>query len=361
MALLEVHDLEKWFGRRQVVRNVSFQVDAGQIVGMIGNNGAGKSTSFKMTIGLIDPDGGQVLFDGHDVTRWPMYRRARAGLGYLPQEPSIFKQLTVEKNLMAILETISGLSGRQRRTRRDELLRQFGLEAVRKSRAYRCSGGEKRRLEIARCMISEPKLIMLDEPFAAIDPITVAEIQEIVCDLARKHQIGILLTDHSIRETLSVTDQIYVIFEGTVAATGDKYDIINNPKVRRDYLGERFDAGHLLDRPPHQAIGGPDQPRPAPAIANREESDVEDHPRPITRADDPSPTPNPRLIDVPPSQEASKVGSEPRHAVNTLDLSLPPISTGSYMSPEGDLVIDHPDLGDLNLDPEELRSRDTSG
>jgi lipopolysaccharide export system ATP-binding protein len=244
MALLEVRNLQKWYGRRHVVRGVDFQVNAGEVVGLLGPNGAGKTTSFRMTIGLIDADKGEVVFDGKDVTRLPMYQRARAGMGYLAQDSSVFKQLTVEDNLMAILETRKGLSGAQRRARQDELLSQFGLQKVRKTRANRVSGGERRRLEIARSLITEPKLIMLDEPFAGIDPITVAEIQVEIRALVEQHGIAILLTDHQFRETLEVTDRCFCIREGQVFAYGDRDEILNNPEVRRHYIGERYDMGH---------------------------------------------------------------------------------------------------------------------
>ena len=193
MPLLEVRGLEKWYGRRQVVNGVDFDVDRGEVVGLLGPNGAGKTTSFRMTIGLIDADGGKVIFDGRDVTRLPMYLRARAGMGYLAQEKSVFRQLSVEDNLMAILETRKDMTRKQRKDRQDELLDQFGLTKIRKTKANRVSGGEGRRLEIARSLITEPKLIMLDEPFAGIDPKTVAEIQDQIRDLVERYNIGILL------------------------------------------------------------------------------------------------------------------------------------------------------------------------
>lgn len=202
-----------------------------------------------MTIGLIDANAGEVLFQGQNVTRWPMYKRARLGLGYLPQEASVFKQLTVEDNLMAILETVPGLNRRQRRERQDRLLEQFGLTHIRKTRAQQVSGGERRRVEIARSLVTEPKLIMLDEPFAAIDPKTVAEIQDVICDLARTYQIGILLTDHSVERVLESADRSYLIHDGRVVVRGSSDQILNNPDARRYYLGDRFDGGHLLDRP----------------------------------------------------------------------------------------------------------------
>jgi lipopolysaccharide export system ATP-binding protein len=248
MALLEVSGLEKWYGRRQVVNGVEFEVDKGEVVGLLGPNGAGKTTSFRMTIGLIDADGGKVMFDGRDVTRLAMYLRARAGMGYLAQEKSVFRQLSVEDNLMAILETVKGLSRKQRVERQNELLDQFGLTKIRKTKANRVSGGECRRLEIARSLITEPKMIMLDEPFAGIDPKTVAEIQDQIRDLAERYNMGVLLTDHQFRETLEVTDRCYLIREGRVFAYGNREQILNNDDVRRHYIGERFDVGHLLDR-----------------------------------------------------------------------------------------------------------------
>lgn len=255
MALLEVRGLEKWYGRRQVVNGVDFEVNRGEVVGLLGPNGAGKTTSFRMTIGLIDADGGQVVFDGRDVTRLPMYQRARAGMGYLAQDSSVFKQLTVEDNLMAILETRSEFNRKQRKERQNELLDQFGLTKIRKTKANRVSGGERRRLEIARSLITEPKLIMLDEPFAGIDPKTVAEIQDQIRNLVERYNIGILLTDHQFRETLEVTDRSYLIREGRVFAYGNREQIINNPDVRRYYIGDRFDVGHLLGGRHTHAIG----------------------------------------------------------------------------------------------------------
>ena len=275
MALLEVRGLEKWNGRRQVVNGVDFEVSAGEVVGLLGPNGAGKTTSFRMTIGLVKADGGEVLFDGRDVTRLPMYRRAQAGMGYLAQDSSVFKQLSVEDNLMAILQT-RPMGRRQRRDRQNELLDQFGLTAIRRTKANRVSGGERRRLEIARSLITEPKLIMLDEPFAGIDPKTVGEIQDAIRDLAEAHGIGILLTDHQFRETLEVTDRCYLIREGRVFAWGDREQILNNPDVRRYYIGERFDVGHLLDKQPHRSSIGQDGPDSSDVVIQH----VDDEPGP---------------------------------------------------------------------------------
>jgi lipopolysaccharide export system ATP-binding protein len=277
MALLEVRGLEKWYGRRQVVNGVDFEVNKGEVVGLLGPNGAGKTTSFRMTIGLVDADGGQVLFDGRDVTRLPMYRRAQAGMGYLAQDSSVFKQLSVEDNLMAILQT-RPMGRKQRKDRQNELLDQFGLTAIRRTKANRVSGGERRRLEIARSLITEPKLIMLDEPFAGIDPKTVGEIQDAIRDLAEAHGIGILLTDHQFRETLEVTDRCYLIREGRVFAWGDREQILNNPDVRRYYIGERFDIGHLLDKQPHRSSLTQDGPLSTDVVIQH----VDDEPGPPT-------------------------------------------------------------------------------
>ncbi|MGP0062175.1 MAG: LPS export ABC transporter ATP-binding protein [Isosphaeraceae bacterium] len=264
MALLEVSGLEKWYGRRQVVNGVEFEVDQGEVVGLLGPNGAGKTTSFRMTIGLIDADGGKVMFDGRDVTKLAMYLRARAGMGYLAQEKSVFRQLSVEDNLMAILETCKGLTRKQRVERQNELLDQFGLTKIRKTKANRVSGGECRRLEIARSLITEPKMIMLDEPFAGIDPKTVAEIQDQIRDLAERYNMGVLLTDHQFRETLEVTDRCYLIREGRVFAYGNREQILNNEDVRRHYIGQRFDVGHLLDRRKPASISHKPDQAPAP-------------------------------------------------------------------------------------------------
>jgi lipopolysaccharide export system ATP-binding protein len=248
MPLLQVIGLEKWYGRRQVVSGVDYEVDRGEVVGLLGPNGAGKTTSFRMTIGLIDADGGTVMFDGRDVSRMPMFLRAREGMGYLAQDSSVFRQLSVEDNLMAILETRKHMTRKQRKDRQNELLDQFGLTKIRKTKANRVSGGERRRIEIARSLVTEPKMIMLDEPFAGIDPKTIAEIQDQIRTLVERYNIGILLTDHQFRETLEVTDRCYLIREGRVFAYGNREQIISNPEVRRHYIGERFDVGHLLDR-----------------------------------------------------------------------------------------------------------------
>ena len=235
MALLEVRGLVKLYGRRKVVDGVSFEVDAAEIVGLLGPNGAGKTTSFRSTIGMISPDEGEVWFDGRDVTRMPMYQRARLGMGYLSQEPSIFRQMTVEENVLAVLEMRS-LSRSARVRRAAELLEELGLSHLARQRADTLSGGERRRLEISRTLAIEPTLILLDEPFSGIDPKVVGELQRLLEGL-RARGIGILITDHAWRETLQSTDRAYVIFEGRVLRHGPPDELQNDPEVRRRYLG----------------------------------------------------------------------------------------------------------------------------
>jgi lipopolysaccharide export system ATP-binding protein len=249
MPLLEVRGLEKYYGRRKVVDGVSFEVDAGEVVGLLGPNGAGKTTSFRMTTGQITPQGGQVSFNSEEVTLLPMYRRARLGMGYLSQETSVFRKLTVEQNILAILEAMPvcrslgrSLSRRERWERTDAILDQFGLNKVRKNYAARLSGGEKRRLEIARCLVCEPLLILLDEPFTGIDPKTIGDIQQIVLEL-RRSGIGILLTDHNVRETLKITDRSYLIKDGVVRTHGSPQHIIHDPIAIDEYLGNSFNDG----------------------------------------------------------------------------------------------------------------------
>jgi lipopolysaccharide export system ATP-binding protein len=246
MAILEVRDLVKYYGRRKVVGGVSFEVNAGEVVGLLGPNGAGKTTSFRMTTGQVTPNGGQVWFDGQDVTHLPMYRRARLGMGYLSQETSVFRKLSIEQNVLAILEAMPAcrslgrkLTRGERWQRTDAVLEQFGLTRLRKNNAARLSGGEKRRLEIARCLVCEPLLILLDEPFTGIDPKTIADIQEIVRQL-RAQGIGILLTDHNVREALKITDRSYLIKDGLVRTHGTPQQIINDPIAINEYLGSSF-------------------------------------------------------------------------------------------------------------------------
>jgi lipopolysaccharide export system ATP-binding protein len=237
VPILEVNGLVKSFGRRRVVDGVSFEVDHGEIVGLLGPNGAGKTTSFRMTCGMIEPDKGQVFLNEQDVTQWPMYRRAReGGMGYLPQQTSVFAKLSTEQNLLAMMELL-GMNRRQRKLRCEELLEQFRITHIRRSKAGKLSGGEKRRLEIARCLVSNPEIIMLDEPFAGIDPVTVQSIQGIIGDL-RDRGISILITDHAAREILQITDRTYVISEGQVLCSGTAEEIVRHDEVREKYLGD---------------------------------------------------------------------------------------------------------------------------
>ena len=248
MPLLQVRGLVKTYGRRRVVDGVDFDVYQGEIVGLLGPNGAGKTTSFRMTCGLIEPDAGRVMLSGVDVTRWPMYRRARhGGMGYLAQEQSVFRKLTVEQNLLAIMEMLE-IEPRERKRRCEQLLRQFDIVQIRKSLAMVISGGEKRRLEIARCLISEPRIILLDEPFTGIDPVTINSIQQIIQRLADEG-IAILITDHRERETLAITHRSYVIRAGQVLCHGTAEEVLANPDARKYYFGE--DPGIAIGRGPH--------------------------------------------------------------------------------------------------------------
>ncbi len=270
MAILEVRGLVKYYGRRKVVDGVDFDVDAGEVVGLLGPNGAGKTTSFRMTTGQISPNDGRVCFDGKDVTELPMYRRARLGMGYLSQETSVFRRLSVEQNILAILEALPicrslgrGLNRPERWDRTDAVLEQFGLTHVRKSKAARLSGGEKRRLEIARCLVCEPILILLDEPFTGIDPITIADIRTIVRDLCRQG-IGILLTDHNVREALKITDRSYLIKDGKVRTHGTPQQIVHDPIAINEYLGTGFNDGTILS--PAWTPAEIEQPAPGDAV-----------------------------------------------------------------------------------------------
>jgi lipopolysaccharide export system ATP-binding protein len=238
MLKLQAADLRKSFRGRKVVDDVSLEIRQGEVVGLLGPNGAGKTTTFYILVGLARPDFGRVLLDGEDITDLPMYLRARGGISYLPQEPSVFRKMTVEENLLAVLETLS-LSPEQRRERVEELLAQMGLEGVRYSRAYVLSGGERRRLEIARSLVLSPAFVLLDEPFAGIDPLTVMDIQKIIADLSAAG-IGVLVTDHNVRDTLAVTHRAYIISEGKILATGTPDELSADADVRRIYLGESF-------------------------------------------------------------------------------------------------------------------------
>jgi lipopolysaccharide export system ATP-binding protein len=238
MATLRTDALTKSYGGRTVVRGVSVEVHSGEVVGLLGPNGAGKTTTFYMTVGLTGPDSGRVLLDGADVTQDPMYIRARKGIGYLPQEPSVFRGLTVRQNILAILETLS-LSAAERRTRLATLLAELNLTPLADSPAYTLSGGERRRVEITRALVISPRFILLDEPFAGIDPIAVADIQDIVSHLSERG-IGVLITDHNVRETLRITDRAYIVNEGAIFRSGTPESLAEDEEVRRVYLGSDF-------------------------------------------------------------------------------------------------------------------------
>jgi lipopolysaccharide export system ATP-binding protein len=235
---LETSEITKSYRGRKVVDHVSVQMAQGEVVGLLGPNGAGKTTSFYIIVGLITPDSGTVLLDGENLTSLPMYQRARRGISYLPQEASVFRKLTVEDNLTAILQTLP-LSRHERRDRMNRLVEQLGLEQVRHSKGYMLSGGERRRVEIARSLVIEPSFLLLDEPFSGIDPIQVLELQKIIFEL-RRSGIGVLVTDHNVRETLAVTDRAYIINNGKIFRTGSPEELGNDPEVRRVYLGENF-------------------------------------------------------------------------------------------------------------------------
>src|SRR5437588_7588174 len=268
MAILEVEGLVKYYGRRKVVDGVSFQVDAGEVVGLLGPNGAGKTTSFRMTTGQITPYDVHVIFNGQDVTGLPMYRRARLGMGYLSQEQSIFRKLTVEQNILAVLEMLPVCRSLGRKLRRSErwerteaVIDQFGLTPVRKNKAARCSGGEKRRLEIARCLVCEPNLILLDEAFAGVDPLTKADIRQVVRDLVKDGTIGILLTDHDVHEVLKITDRSYLIKDCKVRTHGTPAQLVHDPIAIKEYLGtsmaDTMLGGMTPSAPAAHAAGSP--------------------------------------------------------------------------------------------------------
>jgi lipopolysaccharide export system ATP-binding protein len=271
MALLEVRGLVKYYGRRCVVCGVDFDVNAGEVVGLLGPNGAGKTTSFRMTTGQIAPHKGTVRFDGADVTGLPMYQRARLGMGYLTQETSVFRRLTVEQNVLAILEVLPKsrlldrpLTRSERWERTEKVLAQFGLNTVRKNLASRLSGGEKRRLEIARCLVCEPKLVLLDEPFAAVDPLTKADIRQVVQEMANTG-IGVLLTDHDVREVLRITTRSYLIKDGKVRTHGTPAQIIRDPIAITEYLGTGFNDNSFAN--PDREPSSPASVLSAPAHA----------------------------------------------------------------------------------------------
>ncbi len=237
-SILYTRDLVKIYGKRRVVDRVSLQVKQGEIVGLLGPNGAGKTTTFYMITGLIRPNSGHIYLDDQDITNLAMYKRARRGISYLPQEPSIFRKLTVEENLLAILEVL-GYKREERKRRAAELMEELGITHIAKNKGYNLSGGERRRTEIARTLVTNPKFILLDEPFAGVDPIAVQDIQNIVKKLREKN-IGILITDHNVHETLSITDHAYLLFEGKVLKQGDSEYLANDPEARKLYLGDKF-------------------------------------------------------------------------------------------------------------------------
>jgi lipopolysaccharide export system ATP-binding protein len=238
VRVLETQDLVRYYGKLKVVDEVNLTVRSGEVVGLLGPNGAGKTTTFYMIVGLLRPNGGRILLGGEEITDLPLYRRARMGIGYLAQEASIFRRLTVRENLMAILET-RNLSGQERKKRCDELLGELDLAPLAERRGYNLSGGERRRVEITRAMVTNPSFILLDEPFVGIDPIAVQEIQQIIIRL-RDRGLGILITDHSVRETLSATDRAYLMYEGKIRISGRAQDLIDDPWARKIYLGENF-------------------------------------------------------------------------------------------------------------------------
>jgi lipopolysaccharide export system ATP-binding protein len=253
-AMLRVEGLVKIYGIRRVVDGVDFDVHRGEIVGLLGPNGAGKTTCFRMTCGMIEPNAGKVMLQGIDVTNWPMYRRARdGGMGYLAQESSVFRKLSVEDNLRGVMEMLE-IDRKTRRRRCKELLEQFDIARLRKDKALSLSGGEKRRLEIARALVSNPQIILLDEPFTGIDPVTIDSIQAIVRSL-RADGIAILITDHQVRETLQITDRSYVIRDGRVLCHGTPDEVLANPEARECYFGEDMDLGHLGPPRPHHDPG----------------------------------------------------------------------------------------------------------
>lgn len=238
MRLLEVNNLIKSYGTKTVVRGVSLSVKRGEVVGLLGPNGAGKTTTFYMVVGIISPDEGSIMFDNQDITYMPVHRRAKFGIGYLSQEPSVFRKLSVENNIMAILETLK-LTKPERLRRLDSLLNELKIDHLRKNKAYTLSGGEMRRLEITRALVTNPSFLLLDEPFSGIDPIVVGEAKQIISELKDKG-MGILVTDHNVRETLSITDRAYLISEGSIMISGTSNDLINHQEARKVYLGENF-------------------------------------------------------------------------------------------------------------------------
>lgn len=296
MSHLATRDLIKEFGGRRVVNHVSIELDKGEIVGLLGANGAGKSTTFNMVVGLLRPTAGVIELNGQDITDKPMHHRARMGIGYLAQDMSIFRKLTVEENIMAILQT-TNLSANARKEKLDYLLSELGVDRLRKSLAYTLSGGERRRVEIARALVHEPDFILLDEPFSGVDPKAVEELQDIIYQMQARG-LGVLITDHNVRETLTVTDRSYIIYEGKVMLSGTAEELVNDPDARKYYLGERFYMDTTADdrkrdarRKVRDSYGAPPQARkaeptgssgepPPPRQEPREQLPPSDGPRP---------------------------------------------------------------------------------
>ncbi|ACD91141.1 MAG: LPS export ABC transporter ATP-binding protein [Chlorobium limicola] len=237
-STLSCSGLKKIYNRREVVKSSTLEVKQGEIVGLLGPNGAGKTTTFYMIVGLVQPDGGKVMLDGRDITTLPMHKRARLGIGYLPQEASVFRKMTVENNILSVLEFTS-LSKTERHEKAEKMLEDLNIANIRKSMGYALSGGERRRTEIARALALDPKFILLDEPFAGVDPIAVEDIQQIVEELTKRN-IGVLITDHNVHETLSITSHAYLLFDGSIFMQGSPQEIADNPEARKYYLGEKF-------------------------------------------------------------------------------------------------------------------------
>ena len=236
---LSVKNLMKSYNGRKVVKDVSFEVEQGEIVGLLGPNGAGKTTSFYMTVGLIKPNGGNIYLDNKEITNYPMYKRAQSGIGYLAQEASVFRKLSIEDNILSVLQ-MTKLSKKQQENKMESLIEEFGLNHIRKNRGDLLSGGERRRTEIARALATDPSFILLDEPFAGVDPVAVEDIQRIVAKLTKKN-IGILITDHNVQETLAITDRTYLMFEGSILKAGNPEILANDKMVRKVYLGQNFE------------------------------------------------------------------------------------------------------------------------
>ena len=241
MRILQTNEISKTYRGRKVVDDVSVWIGQGEVVGLLGPNGAGKTTSFYMIVGLISPDSGTITLDEENITSLPMFKRARRGISYLPQEPSVFRKLTVEENLLAILETLPYSSG-ERISRMNQLIEQLGLQTVRNNKGFALSGGERRRVEIARCVAANPRYLLLDEPFAGVDPIAVADIRHLVHDL-KNRGIGVLITDHNVRETLEIVDRAYILHDGVVLKSGTTEEVVGDEMVRRVYLGQNFRIG----------------------------------------------------------------------------------------------------------------------